>query len=146
MLLNRPEKEDFSNEIYEPMQSNLSGEEWKALRALAANKTIAIKAADKGYSVVVWDRSDYFQEASRQHQDKSVYEDVRFSKNILINLVERSNEIFKRLCSYKLISEKEMKHFTYNFKKATNLRKLYFLPTIQKCLSAAPGLPKIHKH
>ena len=70
MLLNRPEKEHFSNEIYEPMQSNLSGEEWKALRALAANKTIAIKAADKGYSVVVWDRSDYFQEASRQHQEK----------------------------------------------------------------------------
>ena len=118
----------------------------ESFKSLAANKTIAIKAADKGYSGVVWDRSGYFQEASRQHQDKSVYEDVRFSKNILINLVERSNEIFKRLCSYKLISEKEMKHFTYNFKKATNLSKLYFLPTIQKCLSAAPGLPKIHKY
>ena len=58
--------------------------------------------------MVVWDRSDYFQEASRQFQDKNIYEDVRFSENILIDLVERSNNIFKRLCSHKLISEKEL--------------------------------------
>ena len=44
------------------MQSNLSGEEWKGLRALAAYKTIIIKAADKGSSAVVSDRSDYLQE------------------------------------------------------------------------------------
>ena len=30
----------FSNEINEPMQSNLSGEEWTALRALAAVKSL----------------------------------------------------------------------------------------------------------
>ena len=30
----------FSNEINEPMQSNLSGEEWTALRALAAVKPL----------------------------------------------------------------------------------------------------------
>ena len=40
------------------------------------------------------------------------------------------------MCSHKLISEKEL---TYNFKKATNLEKLYFLPKIQKRLSAVPG-------
>ena len=40
------------------------------------------------------------------------------------------------MCSHELISEKELKYFSYNFKKPTNLRKLYFLPKINKRLSA----------
>ena len=106
VFLSQLEKELFSNEINEPTQSNLSAEEWKALRALAADKTVVIKAADKGSSVAVWDRSDNLQETSRQFQDKNINEDVRFSENILIDLVERSSKIFKCLCSHKLISEK----------------------------------------
>ena len=141
VFLSQLEKELFSNEINEPMQSNLSGEEWKALRALTAHKTIFLKAADKGSSVVVWDRSDYLQEASRQLQYKNIYDDVRFSENKLIDLAERSNKIFKRFCSHKLISEKELKYFTYNFKKATNLGKSYLLPKIHERLSAVPGRP-----
>ena len=47
------------------------------------------------------------------------------------------------MCSHELISEKELKYFTYNFKKATNLRKLYFLPKINKRLSAYLGRPVI---
>ena len=43
--------------------------------------------------------------------------------------------------SHKLISEKELKYFTYDFKKATNLGKLYFLPKIHKRLSAVLGRP-----
>ena len=125
VFLSRLEKELFSNEINEPTQSNLSGEEWKALRALAADKTIVIKAADKVSSVVVWDRSDYLQEASSQFEDKNIYDYVRFSENVLIDLVERSNKIFKY------------------FKKATNLEKLYFLPKRHKRLYAAPGRPVV---
>ena len=48
------------------------------------------------------------------------------------------------MCSNKLIFEKELKYFTYNFKKTTNLRNLYFLPKIHKCLSAIPGRPVIY--
>ena len=44
---------------------------------------------------------------------------------------------------HKLISEKELKYFTYNFKKVTNLGKLYFLPKIHKRLSAVAGRPVI---
>ena len=128
VLLSRLEKELFSSEINESTNSDLSGEEWKGLRNLAADKTIVIKAVDKGPSVVVWDRSDYLQKASRQLQDENIYQDIRFSENILKDLVQRSNKIFKVLCGHKLISEKELKCFTYNFKKATNLGKLYFLP------------------
>ena len=80
-------------------------EELKAIRRSAADKTIVIKGADKG-SVVVWDRSSYLHEASRQLQDQNIYEDVKFNENILTDLVGKSNKIFKRLCSHKLISEK----------------------------------------
>ena len=47
------------------------------------------------------------------------------------------------MCNHKLISEKELKYFTYNFKKATNLEKLYCLPKRHKHLSAVPGRPVI---
>ena len=46
-------------------QSNFSGEEWKALRHLADDRSIVIKGADKSSSMVLWDRVDYLQEASR---------------------------------------------------------------------------------
>ena len=58
-------------------------------------------------------------------------------------MVEKSNKIFNRLCSHRLISKSELKYFTYNFKKATNLWKLYFLPKIHKRLANVPGVPVI---
>ena len=142
-ILSRLEKELFSDDIRESTQSNLSAEEWKALRGLAADKTFVRKGTDKGSSVVVWDRCNYLHEASRQLEDQNIYENVKFNENILTDLLAKTNKIFKRLCSRKLISEKELKYFTYNFKKATNLGKLYFLPKIHKRLSAVPGRPVI---
>ena len=73
MFLSRFEKELFSDDISEFTQSNLSAEEWKALRGLAADKTIVMKGANKGSSVVVWDISDYLNEASRQLQDQNIH-------------------------------------------------------------------------
>ena len=64
--------------------------------------------------MVVWDRYNYLQEASRQLQDQNIYEDENamkkfiFNENILTDQVAKSNKIFKRLCSHKLISEKEL--------------------------------------
>ena len=138
VFLSRLEKELFSDDISDSTQSNLSAEEWKALRGLAADKTNVIKGTDKGSSVVVWDKSDYLLETSRQLQDQNIYENVNFSENIVTDLVAKSNKTFKRLCSHKLISEKELRYFTYKFKKAINLGKLYFLPKIQKHLSPVP--------
>ena len=43
VFLSRLEKELFPNDICESTQSNLSAEEWKTLRGLAADKTIFIK-------------------------------------------------------------------------------------------------------
>ena len=89
------------------------------------------------------DRSNYLHEASIQLQDQNIYENVKLNENILTNLVAKSNKIFKRLCSHKLISGKELKYFAYNFREATNLGKLYFLSKIHKLLSAVPGRPVI---
>ena len=43
--------------------SNISKEEWQAMRALANDRSIVIKKADKGSCVIVWDRIDYIAEA-----------------------------------------------------------------------------------
>ena len=59
VFLSRVEKELFSNEMNDFIQSNLSGEEWKALWNLADGRSTVIKLADKGSSVVVWDIYDY---------------------------------------------------------------------------------------
>ena len=47
------------------------------------------------------------------------------------------------MCSHRLISESELKYLTYNFKKAANFGKLYFLPKIHKRLANVPGRPVI---
>ena len=143
VFLGRLEKELFSDDISESTQSKLSVEEVKALRGLATDKNIVIKRAYEGCWIVLWDRSDYLHEASRQLQNQNIFENVKFNENILTDLVEKSNKIFKLLCNHKLISEEELKYFTYNFKKTTNLGELYFLPKTHKSLSAAPGKPVI---
>ena len=45
VFLSRLEKALFSDDISESARSNLSTEEWKALRGLVVDKTIVIKAA-----------------------------------------------------------------------------------------------------
>ena len=85
--------------------------------------------------MAVWDSSEYLQEASILLQDQDI--DVIFNTKMFnsikaFRLLAKSNKIFKCLCSHNLISEKELEYFTYNFKKATNLRKLYFLPEVNK--------------
>ena len=46
--------------------SNLSKEEWEAVRTLADDRNIVIKKADKGSCVVLWDRNHYITEAESQ--------------------------------------------------------------------------------
>ena len=105
IFLSQLEKELFTNDLDEPSESNLSAKERKALRNLASDRSIIINGADKGSSVVVWDRADYILEAEKHLNDKRVYKEVKFNENVLTDLVEKSNEIFNRLCSHRLISE-----------------------------------------
>ena len=126
-----------------PLDYNLSKEESLAMRGLAEDRNIIIKSADKGSCVVVWDRQDYIAEADRQLKDNETYESISFKDADLVKLVENNNSIFQSLRKRKLITEKELKYFTYKYKKATNFGKMYLLLKIHKRLFNVLGRPVI---
>ena len=57
--------------------------------------------------------------------------------------MERSNEILKKLCNKKVVTEKELKYSTCSFKNAICLGKIYHLPKIHKRLYNVPERPII---
>ena len=65
------------------------------MRALADDRSIVVKKADKGSTVVIWDRNDYILEAEKQLCDANVYKDVSFNENDLQELVGTSNQFFQ---------------------------------------------------
>ena len=113
------------------------------MQTLAYNTTIATKKADKGYCVVVWNHINYIKEAEKQLNDTNVYKDVCFNEKLLQELVGASNKLFQNLKAKGKISDKQLKYFTYQYKKVTNLGKLYLLPKIHKRLANVPGRPVI---
>ena len=147
-----PNLELFSSqiekELFEVCKSNLgylnfSKEEWQCMCLLANDRSIVIKKAGKSSCVVFWDREDYIAEASEQLHDESVYESVKFKDKILQDLAKKSNGIFKGLKQKGEITEKQLKYFTIEHKKATSLGKMYLLPKIHKRLYDVPGRPVI---
>ena len=55
ILLIQLGKELFTDNLDAPSKSNLPVEKWKALRNFAWDHSIAIKVADKGSPVFVWE-------------------------------------------------------------------------------------------
>ena len=96
------------------------------------DRSIVIKKADKGSCIVVWDRNDYLREAEKQLKDQNVYRKVDLKDKTLSQLVDCSNRFFKNLKMKGHITEKELKYFSYEFKKSCNLGKLYLLTKIHK--------------
>ena len=143
MFLSQMDGEIFSLLPGKSTSYNLTKEEWKAMRRLAKDRRIVIKPADKGSSVVVWDKLDYLAEAESHLKDNNTYKDVKFRDDYLVKLVEKSKKMFKQLLSKQNISSSEFKYFSYNYKKSTNLGKMYLLPKIHKRLECVPGRPVI---
>ena len=92
---------------------------------------------------IVWDRQDNIKEAEKQLWDSTVYKEINYNKKVLSQLVDSNNKDFKKLNSSGYISYKEMKYFTYEYKKACNLGKLYLLPEIHMRPFNVPGRPVI---
>ena len=65
VFLSQVESEPFIETQDSLRHSNLSQEEWRAVRSLADDRSIVIKKPDKGSCVVVWDRWDYIKEARK---------------------------------------------------------------------------------
>ena len=72
-----------------------------------------------------------------------MYRKVAFKDKILSQLVDCSNRFFKNLKMKGHITEKELKYFSYEFKKSYNPGKLYLLPKIHKSLENVPDKPVI---
>ena len=143
-FLSKLESELFFFLPGKPQTCNLTKEEWLAVRSLAEDRSIIIKIADKGSCVVVWDREDYLAKGYKQVCDTSTYFEVKkYNDQLLSHLTERRNKFFKRSYNKKLISEKELKYFSYNFKNTSCLGKMYLLPKIRKRLNNVPGDPVI---
>ena len=123
--------------------SNLSRDEWAAVRSLAGDHNIAIKKADTESCVVVWDHSDYVREAEKQLKDTKVYKNTSDSIDLIPKFTEKSNKFFESLKRRGFISEKQLKYFRFDFKKACNLGKLYLLPKIHKKMFNVPDRPVI---
>ena len=83
VFLSSVEKKLFEDIGISLRYSNLSTEEWKAIRSLADNRSIVIKKADKGFAVVVWERNDYIKEAEKQLGGKSVYQKVNVKEKLV---------------------------------------------------------------
>ena len=62
------------------------------LSNLRDDPTIIIKDAEKGSEVAICDREDYLKEASKQIEDKNVYEEVQNDPSTLINTIMHSLE------------------------------------------------------
>ena len=73
-------------------------------------EALSLKKADKGSSIVIWDRVD-LKEANKQLSDKNVYREVEFKEKMLTELVETSNKFLKNLKARGCISEKNLKYF-----------------------------------
>ena len=77
VFLSRVEEERFTI-IERPVRhSNLSQEEWKAIRSLADDGNVVIKKVDKSSCGLIWDRNDYITEAEKQLSNKVVYKQRR---------------------------------------------------------------------
>ena len=142
-FLNKTEKDIFSLIPEREKDYNLTRDENLAMRSLENDRNVIIKIADKGSSIVVWDRLDYLTEAEKQISDSNTYKEVKLLERDQIKLVEKSNCMFEVLKKKTVTTVKEKNYFKFNVKKATNIGKLYLLPKIHKRLSKVPGRPVI---
>ena len=110
-----------------PSMSNISKEEWRAIKELRADKEHLILTADKGVALVVIDKKEYIQKMQTLLEDKNTYRPLKMDptnrqKNRLINILRS------------IKSEGRLEDHIY--------KKMY--PTGASSLILY-GLPKIHK-
>ena len=79
-------------------------------------------------------------------EDKSVYKDIKFKETILSDLTDKSNRILKSFYTCKFIAGKEVKYFSYDFKKTSNVDRFYLLRKIHEQLFNVLGRPGISSY
>ena len=71
-----------------------------------------MKPADKGSSILVWDRLDYLVKAEKQLHDSNSHEEVKLSEKAQGKLVEKSNSMFEGFKKKTVITEKEKNYLS----------------------------------
>ena len=113
--------------------SNLSKDEWTALRNLRNRSDIVIKPADKGGAVVVWRADLYRQEALRQLSDTNFYCEVE--KDLTTHNQKLVKDTVKSFISDGSLPS-TAKHLIVTTPRTSHI---YFLPKIHKPNN--PGRP-----
>ena len=113
--------------------NDLTREERSVLYNLKNDKNIVIKCADKGSTVVVWDRDDYIKEAEKQLGDKEIYEEVCNDPKPLISTIHNAIE---KIWLRGDLSADTIKYFMV---KDPKFVCFYLLPKIHKQLYDVPG-------
>ena len=83
VFLSQIQQELFQSADKSLTYSNVTEEEWQAIRSPANDRSIVVKKPDKGSCVIVWDRNDYLSEAEKQLCDKAIYKNVSLNEKIL---------------------------------------------------------------
>ena len=86
--------------------------------------------------MVVWYHEDYIAEAGKKLNNEIVYKSVKFKDKIMAFLKILSREATE-------ITEKQLKYFTTELKKDTNLEEMSLLYRIHEKLYDVPGRPVI---
>ena len=113
--------------------NNLIEKECNAPYNLRDDPPITMEGADKGSAVVVWDRDDYLKEATKQLEDKDVYEEMRNDPTTFINTIMRALE--------KIKIRRDLSNDTLNYflVKDPKFARFYLLPKIHNRLHNVPG-------
>ena len=74
-----------------------------------------------------------------------IYEEIRITEKDQVELVKKCNNLLSKLRRKNVITENENNYFRFNFKKATNLGKLYLLPKVPGRPVISSGTPPTEK-
>ena len=121
--------------------SNLSSEEWPALKNLSKRNDIVVKSAVKGGAVVVWQSDLYQKEALRQLSDTSFYAKIqkdltsknqKLVKDTIQNLIVNQDQNYRTLPLISSSTPLELRAFTscLKFTNPTTQVALSFLPVV----------------
>lgn len=118
-------KEAESNNTVNPVKSNISKEEFKALKELQNDNSIVIKQSDKGGGIIIMDAEHYQQMVYDQLNDRNFYSKVD---------AKVDKKTFNKVC--KLVDK---------FKDNLHKNEADYLKNFEIIPSNFYGLPKIHK-
>ena len=120
----------------ESRNTNLTKDEYKAIKSLKNNQDIIIKPADKGSAIVILDKQSYINEGQRQLHDTKFYEETDSNHtgevinrvNLHVHNMLQRGEIPQNICNYLTTDNDRTQQF-------------YLLPKVHKDPLNPPEIP-----